>query len=92
MKPMALSAMLTAGLVVALGGCTSSQSRLAAWETDREVALTVISGDEAQQSVDAGEFRLGAGDTLGRAVYHNYVAVVRANSDTHFASGETSSH
>jgi hypothetical protein len=88
MKRVAMSASVIAGLVLTLGGCTSSQSRVEVW-TSTEVALALLGPDEERHSHDEGEFRLGAGDNLGRAVYHNYVAIVRANPDMQYASGET---
>lgn len=79
---------ITASLIA--GGCASPdahQIQGSMVRAEQFVALTVMSS-EPMREVPAGGFRLGAGDSLGHAVYENYVTIVRANPKWQYASGE----
>lgn len=86
---MKISACVTAVSLIA-GGCASPnahQIQGSQVSSAQLVALTVLSS-EPMREVPAGGFRLGAGDSLGHAVYENYVTIVRSNPKWQYASGE----
>ena len=75
---------------LAAGGCASPNAHnTMAVRTSAEqfVALAVL-GPDRPSDVPAGGFRLGAGDSLGEAVYENYLTVVRSNPQWQYAIGE----
>jgi hypothetical protein len=84
--------LFASSLVLALvaGGCTApSANQVVTRQATAEqfVALTILGPERSGQIPDGG-FRLGAGDTLGHAVYENYASIVRANPKGQYASGE----
>jgi hypothetical protein len=84
-----ISSCATAVSLIA-GGCASPnlhQGNGSLVRGEQFVALTVMS-TEPMREVPAGGFRLGAGDSLGQAVYENYVTIVRTNPKWQYASGE----
>ena len=57
-------------------GCSTSQGTNI---IDDTVAMTNLGPVQSLNHTKQSEFHLGAGDSLGRAIYFNYVAYVRAN-------------
>lgn len=91
MKPNALvhaTLVLTAALLVT--GCSATQG---ASIIDDTVALAILGPDQSPDHTQRSEFHLGAGDALGRDIFFNYVAFVRANPSRrpHYATVETGS-
>lgn len=77
------------GLGLVAGGCAAPESTTMSDPYDLGVALTVISTPDRSERSNPNEFSLGAGDTLGQALFTNYVAIVKGgNPDWHYASGE----
>ena len=79
---------LTAALLIT--GCSTTQG---AGIIDDTVALAILGPDESRDPTQRSEFYLGAGDALGRDIFYNYVAFVRANPSwrPHYATVETDS-
>ena|SRR5688572_11743384 len=78
-------------MALVTGGCAASHGdRYAARSiaADQFVALTIV-GPAPAQSADPAGVRLGAGDSLGQAVYQNYATIVRANPKWQFAGAES---
>ena len=79
---------LTAAMLIT--GCSSTQG---ASIIDDTVALAMLGPDQSPDHIQRSEFYLGAGDALGRDIFFNYVAFVRANPSRrpHYATVETGS-
>lgn len=79
---------LTAAVLIT--GCSSTQG---ASIIDDTVALAMLGPDQSRDHTERSEFHLGAGDALGRDIFFNYVAFVRANPSRrpHYATVETGS-
>ncbi len=79
---------LTAALLIT--GCSTTQG---ASIIDDTVALATLGPDQSRDHAQRSEFHLGAGDALGRDIFYNYVAFVRANPSwrPHYATVETGS-
>lgn len=98
MKHAALTALSLglAGLCLLNTGCTASRSHQAGAAaaaapgvSENSVALAAFGPAVLPESNQPDVFFLGAGDNLGHAVFHRYVAYVRANSSWQYASGES---
>lgn len=79
---------LTAAALIT--GCSTTQG---ASIIDDTVALAMLGPDQSRNHTERSEFHLGAGDALGRDIFFNYVAFVRANPSRrpHYATVETGS-
>ena len=79
---------LTAALLIT--GCSTTQG---ANIIDDTVAMAILGPDQSRDNTQRTEFYLGAGDALGRDIFFNYVAYVRANPSKrpHYAIVETNS-
>jgi len=79
---------LTAAMLIT--GCSTTQG---ARIIDETVALALLGPDQSRDHIQRSEFYLGAGDALGRDIFFNYVAFVRANPSKrpHYATVETDS-
>ena len=80
---------LTAALLIT--GCSTTQG---ASIIDDSVAMGILGPDESRDNTQQrSKFYLGAGDALGRDIFSNYVAYVRANPSKrpHYAIVETNS-
>ena len=79
---------LTAALLIT--GCSTTQG---ANIIDDTVAMALLGPDQSRDNTQRTEFYLGAGDALGRDIFFNYVAYVRANPSKrpHYAIVETNS-
>ncbi len=62
--------------VLATAGCTATQGARVA---DSSIALAEFGPADSVGDAGPGAFYLGAGDTLGYAIFVKYVAYVRAN-------------
>ncbi len=97
MKHAALTALSLglAGLCLLNTGCTATRSHQAVagaavpGASESPVALAAFGPAVLPESNQPDVFFLGAGDNLGHAVFHRYVAYVRANSSWQYASGES---
>ena len=79
---------LTAALFIT--GCSNTQG---ANIIDDSVAMGILGPDQSRDNTQQSKFYLGAGDALGRDIFSNYVAYVRANPSKrpHYAIVETNS-
>ncbi|MCH8824615.1 MAG: hypothetical protein IH984_14030 [Planctomycetes bacterium] len=79
---------LTAAMLIT--GCSTTQG---ANIIDDSVAMGILSPDQSRDNTQRSKFYLGAGDALGRDIFFNYVAYVRANPSKrpHYAIVETNS-
>ena len=92
MKPNALvRAMLVLTATLLITGCSITTE--GASIIDDTVALAILGPDQSRDHTQRSEFYLGAGDALGRDIFFNYVAYVRANPSRrpHYATVETGS-
>ena len=79
---------LTTALLIT--GCSTTQG---ASIIDDHVAMAMLGNDQSRDNTQRSVFYLGAGDALGRDIFVNYVAYVRANPSRrpHYATVETDS-
>ncbi len=83
-------AMVVLTAALSITGCTTTEG---ASIIDDTVALAILGPDQSRDHTQRSEFYLGAGDALGRDIFFNYVAFVRANPSRrpHYATVETGS-
>ena len=79
---------LTAAMLIT--GCSTTQG---ANIINDSVAMGILGPDQSRDNTHRSKFYLGAGDALGRDIFFNYVAYVRANPSKrpHYAIVETNS-
>lgn len=79
-----------AATLLIIGGCATQPQKVnsgPAVPSEPVVSLVALGDHEAEAPMS---FRLGAGDALGRSIFSNYVAYVRANrlDGARYATGE----
>lgn len=82
--------MLVLTTVLLITGCSATQGTSI---IDDTVAMSMLGNDQSRDNTQRPVFYLGAGDALGRDIFVNYVAYVRANPSRrpHYAIVETDS-
>jgi len=98
MKHSAIFCCVAGSALMIGGGCASTMS---ATRTAPEITLTGSNDTVALATLEPAQttavtaspktFHLGAGDSLGQAIYANYATIARANAGWQYASSPTDS-